>query len=158
MIRKAKINEYRILTQISFNSKGYWNYPDEYFNIWEKELTITQNYILNNDVYVYEQNDCISGYYSLVELQKDLILSGVRIEAGTWLEHMFILPALIRKGIGKKLFLHCIEQCHSKVLKILADPNARFFYEKMGCNFIKEYPSTIEGRTTPYLEYNFKNC
>ena len=30
MIRKAKINEYRILTEISFNSKGYWNYPEEY--------------------------------------------------------------------------------------------------------------------------------
>ncbi len=141
---------------MSFDSKRYWNYPEKYFNIWDTELTITSDYISINDVYVYEENDCIIGYYSIVDLKRDLIVSDIVIEAGTWLEHMFISPQSIRNGIGTKLFWDCIKLCYSKsivTLKILADPNSRGFYEKMGCKFIKDYPSTIEGRTTPYLEY-----
>lgn len=37
-------------------------------------------------------------------------------------------------------------------LGILADSNSRGFYEKMGCVFKREYPSTIKNRTTPYLQ------
>lgn len=161
MIRKANIDENKVLTEISFNSKRYWNYSEDYYKIWDTELTITSEYISVNDVYVYEENDCITGYYSIVELKQDLIVSDIVIEAGTWLEHMFISSSFIRKGIGTKLFLDCIEQCKSKkinTLKILADPNSRGFYEHLGCQFIVEYPSTIEGRTTPYLEYHLNNC
>lgn len=48
MIRKAKPTECETLTDLSFRSKRYWNYPDAYFKVWEKELTITQAYISNN--------------------------------------------------------------------------------------------------------------
>lgn len=41
VIRRAIIAESGDLTSISFASKRYWNYPEEYFNVWEKELTIT---------------------------------------------------------------------------------------------------------------------
>ncbi len=160
MIRRANIIENKFLTEMSFNSKRYWNYPEEYFKIWDTELKITSEDISINDVYVFEENDCIIGYYSIVELRRDLIVSDIVIEVGTWLEHMFISPQSIRNGIGTKLFLDCIKLCNSKsinTLKILADPNSRGFYEKMGCKFIKEYPSTIEGRTTPYLEYHLRN-
>lgn len=160
MIRKANPTEYQTLTNLSFQSKNYWNYPDAYFEIWAKELTITRQYILTNDVYVFDQKSRVTGYYSLVELPCDLMLSNLTIEAGTWLEHMFVLPAYVRSGVGTKLFSHCIHRCKSKhtpVLKILSDPNARLFYEKRGCVFVKDYPSTIKGRTTPYLEYRLKN-
>lgn len=50
-IRQAKPAESGDLTSISFASKRYWNYPEEYFEIWEKELTITPEYIDNNIVY-----------------------------------------------------------------------------------------------------------
>lgn len=36
---------------------------------------------------------------------------------------------------------------------ILSDPNARKFYEKMGCKYQKEYPSTITNRTTSWLVF-----
>lgn len=88
----------------------------------------------------------------------DLKLSNLTIEAGTWLEHMFVLPECIGRGIGTHVFSHCIHRCKSKhisKLKVLSDPNARLFYEKMGCTFVLDRPSTIQGRTTPYLEYRF---
>ncbi len=158
MIRAAKLNEATALTRISFASKGYWNYPQEYFEIWKNELTITPSYIENNDVYIYESGNAIMGYYSVVNLHEDIDISGITIEKGFWLEHMFIEPSHIGKGLGSRLFHHlrkrCIDEGISE-LGILADPNARGFYEKMGCQYVGEYPSTIQNRTTPYLIQRF---
>lgn len=155
MIRPAKKEEAEILTKISFKSKGYWNYPQEYFDIWNNELTISPDYIEKNEVYVYELGGAVVGYYSFVELLEDIEISGIMIKKGFWLEHMFIEPENIGNGIGTKMFDHLRKRCLFKdvnELGILADPNSRGFYEKMGCIFNRDYPSTIKNRTTPYLK------
>jgi GNAT superfamily N-acetyltransferase len=156
MIRRARTDEHHILTSLSFYSKRYWQYPESYYQIWKNELTITPGYIRIHEVYVYEKQQQILAYYSLVRLTETLVTSGVRLDAGVWLEHMFVLPENIGHGIGRALFHHCRDLLAARdihCLKILADPHARGFYEKMGCRIIDEYPSTIEGRTTPYLHY-----
>lgn len=154
MIRSAKKNEAKILTRISFASKGYWRYPQEYFEIWNNELTICPGYIEKNDVFVYELDGLIVGYYSIVELTEDIDVSNIKIKEGFWLEHMFIEPDHIGRGIGSKIFFHMRNHCKTKgieKLRILADPNSKGFYTKMGCEYVKEFPSTIINRTTPYL-------
>ncbi len=160
MMRTAKKNEAEVLTKISFESKGYWNYPQEYFEIWNNELTITPGYIENNDVYVYEIDGAVVGYYSIVEIHEDIDISGIKIQKGYWLEHMFIEPLYIGRGIGSIMFRHlrasCVENGINK-LRILADPNSKGFYEKMGCQYVSEYPSTIKNRTTPYLMLRLQN-
>lgn len=159
MIRKAKIQEADILTKISFGSKGYWGYPKEFYDIWSKELTISSDYIQNNDVFVFERDGKIIGYYSIVELKDNIEISGIRISKGFWLEHMFIEPRSIGKGIGTKMFCHLRKRCGCRginKLGILADPNSRGFYEKMDCEYKREYPSTIKNRTTPYLQLKMR--
>jgi GNAT superfamily N-acetyltransferase len=154
MIRPARDDESHILTRISFASKGYWNYPKEYFNTWKNELTISSDYIFKNDVFLFEDDGAVSGYYAIVQLKEDIEASGIRINKGFWLEHMFILPRHIGQGIGTKMFKHLQERCRTRTicdLGILADPNSRGFYEKMGCKYMGEYPSTIKNRTTPLL-------
>jgi GNAT superfamily N-acetyltransferase len=154
MIRPAKTEEAAVLTQLSLESKGYWRYPKKYFDTWVAELTINVAYIKKNDVYVCQNNGLIAGYYAIIQLDKDLIVSGIRIEKGYWLEHMFVAPRYIGSGIGTKMFDHLRTKCETKginKLKIIADPNARGFYEKMGCHYLEEFPSTIAGRTTPFL-------
>ena len=155
MIRPAAPEEHGTLTEISFASKGVWNYPQAWFDIWESELTITPDYIEKNGVWVIETEAGIVGYYSLTVLEEEILISGIPLPAGTWLEHMFIRPEHLEKGLGRRLFDHALAQCRDlgvTRLGILADPHARGFYEKQGCTFIREYPSTIEGRTTPLLE------
>lgn len=161
MIRSAKTGEHQRLTEISFSAKKYWNYPPEYYVIWEQELTITAGYILSNDVYVLEKSGEVIAYYSLVDLAESQHVSEIEIEAGLWLEHMFVLPDYIGKTIGTRLFAHCAKvgskKNHAK-LNILSDPNSTGFYQKMGCRFVCDYPSTIAGRTTPLLQYTFNRA
>ncbi len=156
MIRKAKTSEAELLTDISFAAKRYWNYPESNFDIWREELTITKKYIDDNAVFVYLQSDRPVAYYSIVQLENDVIINGITITAGLWLEHMFVLPEFIGRGIGREMFKHMtdtLKQYDVRSIGILADPNAKGFYETLGCRYLGEYPSSIEGRSTPYFEY-----
>jgi len=158
-IRKAERNEAQILTELSLASKRHWDYPEKYFKIWQSELTITVDYLSNHNVFVYEFEDCIFAYYSLMTLAEDQLVGKVVIPAGTWLEHMFVHPEKIGKTIGAQLFNHMINVAGNeriRQIQILADPHSRYFYEKMGCRYIKEFPSSISGRTTPYLIFRLE--
>lgn len=154
IIRRAESVEDELLTRISFLSKSYWSYPDEYFQIWKQELTITSGYIEEHEVFVCEVEEEVCAYYSLVQLVEDMLFSGTRLQKGLWLDHMFVLPEHMGRRIGRKLFHHCCTRLAAKeaeCLNILSDPNAEGFYLKMGCVSQGNLPSSIPGRTTPYL-------
>lgn len=157
-IRPATKSDAPTLTVLSFESKRHWGYPQEYFETWKNELTITSEYIHKNDVFVCEEKSKTLGYYSIVELTNDVEFAGIIIEKGYWLEHMFILPVYFGRGIGTSLFAHLRKRCEMRgfaELKILADPHSIGFYLKMGCKYQREYPSSIPGRTTPLLSLHF---
>ena len=149
-IRNAKPSEHEILTQISFAAKRYWDYPQEYFDVWKDELTISEDYIKNNTVFVAEADGEPTAYYSLVEVRQEFMAGKTKVEKGFWLEHMFVLPQFIGKGTGRTMYEHMKEYCRSSSidrLHIFADPNAKGFYERMGAQYAEERPSSIEGRT-----------
>jgi GNAT superfamily N-acetyltransferase len=176
-IRDAEKADASVLTDISFAAKKHWNYPKEFLERWKDELTITESYIENNLVFACEYigtNDTqdierhIIAYFSLFELEKDVTVNisdqAVCFKKGWWLEHMFIAPLWIGRGIGREMFQFVKYLMHGnnltkhphiqfKKLNILVDPNAAGFYEKMGCEYIKEIPSSIPGRTTPLYQY-----
>lgn len=156
-IRRARVDEEETLTKLSFASKRYWQYPEHHYIIWQSELTITPVYLEQNSVYVIEDHDRIIGYYSMSLLEEDFELLGETLNCGYWLDHMFILPDFIGRGIGTKLFAHGHEFCETRGIEtfyLLADPYAKGFYEKMGCRYVRDVPSTIEGRTTPLLQFD----
>ena len=158
-IREALVSDSHTLTEISFTSKRYWDYPYQYFEIQKDELTITPAYIQNNKVYVAEANGKIVGYLSVVEVKNDFWAGKVFVNKGFWLEHIFILPEYIGKSIGTKLVdflkVKCNEMNIDKV-KIFSDPNAKGFYDKLGACYLGESPSSIEGRTVSLYELYIK--
>lgn len=159
MIRKAKTADLTEITQIALSSKQYWNYLEEYFSLWKKELTITEDYYRKNTIYVFVEANRILGFYSLVMLDKEFHYKGEVIDPGLWLDHMFVTPERIGMGIGTTLFKHCIglmKEMGWNTLRILADPHAAGFYRKRGWRYVKDFPSSIEGRTTPLLEFFLK--
>ena len=154
-IRRARPDEHVLLTQISLASKRYWNDPDAYFEVWKDELTITRAYIESNTVFAAETHGGIIGYLSIVHVPKDLMTGSTVVQRGYWLEHLFVRPDLMRRGVGSPLVsfarIWCAQNGIDHLL-IFSDPHARGFYEHLGAVYMGEAASSIPGRTVPLME------
>jgi GNAT superfamily N-acetyltransferase len=70
------------------------------------------------------------------------------------LEHFWILPSYIGRGVGARMFYHAVERLRAdgtRVLRIASDPHAEESYLAMGASRVGDWPSTPRGRTLPLL-------
>ncbi len=155
-IRRAQPSDALFLTSISFGAKRYWNYPEEYFEIWHDDLTITEEYINTNIVYVAQKKDTIIGYFSIVEVKQEYWKGDIFIRQGYWLERIYVRPAYIQSGIGSQLMEYATRYCRENYIETLymySDPHTNGFFERFGAKMIKESLSRIDGRTIFLYEY-----
>jgi len=144
-IIKANTHDYRVLTDITKKSKAYWGYSDEQMRKWSDLLTITEEYIQNNEVYKLIINQSIVAYYSYFEIEKNSVR----------LDNLFVSPENIGKGYGKLLmndFILKIKKSEAQRIILDADPNARKFYESFGFVKIGEIGTSIKDRFLPIME------
>lgn len=137
-IRKASTEDADSLTHIAHEAKRYWGYPEHWIRHWQNDLTITPEYIENNQVFVAEAGDALVGFYAL-------IFSNEKAE----LDHLWVMPGHIGTGVGKQLFIHAMRSAAGSdvgAVEILADPNAEGFYQKMGAYRIGEHISEIDSQ------------
>lgn len=137
-IRPAHPDEAETLTAIAHAAKRHWGYPEAWIEQWKTDLTITNDFIANNEMFVAIVNDEIAGCGALV-------IEGKQAE----LEHMWVQPKHIGSGVGRALFATLRERARElKVsgLEISSDPNAEGFYERMGATRIGEVRSQIYGQ------------
>lgn len=137
-IRKADSGEAERLTQIAHEAKQHWGYPEHWIKHWSADLTISPNFIDQNQVYVAERDNEICGFYALS-------VEGSKAE----LEHMWVVPAFIGSGVGKELFLDAMDRSTAmnvRQVEITSDPNAAGFYERMGASRSGEVLSEIDGQ------------
>ena len=149
MIIKKSTSELHVkLTEISFVSKKYWNYSDEWMEIWKDDLTITENFIINNYVYHLE-NDAneIVGFYAFVKFDNYIEL-----------DSLFVSPEYIGKGFGNLLmtdFLSKVREIDFNYKKLKAEPFAEIFYKKYGFETVElQLSSKIENRYLPIMIKN----
>ncbi|CAN5679991.1 GNAT family N-acetyltransferase [soil metagenome] len=139
IVREALREEAAALTQIALDAKRHWGYPEHWIQHWQEDLTISSDFISNNQVYVAEREGEIIGFYALaVEDQK------------AELEHMWVSPKYIGTGVGKELFIHSIQIAagyNVSEVMISADPNAEGFYQRRGARRIGEVTTEIDGQT-----------
>ena len=145
-IRPATAADATQLTQIAQEAKRYWGYPEHWLEHWREDLTITADFVNQNDVFVAENEGTVVGFYGL-------ITKGSTAE----LDHLWVSPAHIGRGVGKELFLHAMQLAATRNLAnvhIIADPNAEAFYRKMGATRVGESVSELDGkpRVLPRLE------
>ena len=148
-IRRATPDEAEALTALAHAAKRHWGYPEEWIDHWRTDLTITSDFIAANEVFVATVDNEIAGCCALV-------LS----ESLTELEHLWIDPKHMRKGVGRELFEHTkrrAEELGSNTLELSADPNAESFYERMGAKRIGEVPADVLGqsRVLPRMRIQF---
>jgi GNAT superfamily N-acetyltransferase len=146
-IRRAQPDEAAVLTEIAHAAKCHWGYPENWIEYWKDDLTITADFIANNEMYVATIDENIVGCCALVVT-----------ESLAELEHMWIRPAYMGTGVGRALF-HQIagraRQLDAPGLELSADPNAEGFYQRMGATRIGEVRSQIEGqpRVLPRMRF-----
>ncbi len=149
-IRHAVPEDADQLTRIAFAAKRHWDYPEEWMQLWIPALTISAEYILENEVWVAVENEKLVAYYSLKNVSRIANPTYSPDPYDLWLDNLWVLPEFIGLGIGKQLFQHALERSRARgfsILKIEADPNAQSFYEKLGARQIGEHYGEVDRQT-----------
>src|SRR5580765_1280738 len=137
-IRQGKPAEATTLTAIAHAAKRHWGYPEEWIQKWQTDLTITPDFITDNQVFVAIVSDEIVGCCALVVG-----------DSSAEIEHMWIKPEYMGSGVGRALFIHVRDRAtelHLPALELSAAPNAEGFYERMGAARIGEVRADMGGR------------
>jgi GNAT superfamily N-acetyltransferase len=137
-ILRARPEDADTLTRIAFAAKAHWGYPDHWMERWREDLTVTPEYVQQNEVHAAFVEEQPAGFYALVG-------EGRRIE----LEHLWVLPERMGEGVGRALLEHALRTAASLgagVVGIEADPNAEGFYRRMGARRVGEIVYEIDGR------------
>ena len=143
-LRPARPEEGAELTELCLRSKAVWGYDDAFMAACRKELTLTPAAILASQVQVAELDGRLAG---LAEVKS----SGDTAQ----LEKLFVEPAMLRTGTGRKLLEWAkatARAAGATALVIEADPDAAEFYRRMGAVDDGHVPSgSIPGRLIPRL-------
>jgi len=122
--RRALVADAVMLSGIARAAKQYWGYPPDWMEAWSEALTITPEYLQTQPVCVAELEGQVVGFFGLREA-----------EDGWHLEHLWVRPAFVRRGLGRKFFTEArrlARQAGATELRIKSDPNAEAFYLRMG--------------------------
>jgi GNAT superfamily N-acetyltransferase len=149
-IVRAKPEDAEALTQIAHAAKRHWGYPDRWIEAWRDILTMRPEFIAANVAYCAMEEDRAVGFY-LLTTEND----------GIHLDHLWILPAAMHRGIGRALFEHAVAQTRDlgfRKIKIEADPNAEGFYQRVGACRVGVNSTEMDGqpRELPLLEFRIQ--
>jgi GNAT superfamily N-acetyltransferase len=142
-MRRARPADADQLTRIAHAAKRHWRYPEALMRGWRADLTVTPEHITAAPFYCATRGATVLGFYAL---------SGRR--ARRELEHMWVQPQHLGRGIGRHMFRHLrrvLRRAGVERLRIAADPNAVEFYRRMGATPAGSVASTPPGRRLPVL-------
>jgi GNAT superfamily N-acetyltransferase len=143
-IRRAQPADAAVLTSLALTSKAVWGYDASFMAACRAELTITSESIVRQPTHVIERQDQVLGFYQLR-------IDGAVAEVAQF----FIAPAMLRRGLGRRLWAHLDQTARTagaRRLEVDSDPHAEAFYQAMGMRRIGTAPSgSIAGRMLPRL-------
>lgn len=147
-IRRAMEDEAERLSALALRSKGHWGYPAAVLDGWRGELAIGAADIRSDQVFAAVEDGELLGFYSL------------RVAPGAWeLNHLWVLPEHMRRGVGRALLAHAMETAlrgGAPEIVVDADPHAERFYLDHGADRRGAVPARIPGqpeRVRPQLAF-----
>ena len=131
------------LSEIARLAKAHWDYPAEWLDRWRNELTLTEAWVRENEVYAAMLGDRVVGLYAL-EGELPLLQ----------LEHFWVLPDWIGRGVGRRLLEHALERARARgalTLEVDSDPNAEGYYLRLGGRRVGQLPAPMPGAPDRFL-------
>ena len=146
-IVRAMPEDAAALTEIAHAAKRHWGYPENWIAAWRDVLTMCPEFIATNVAFTAIDEARAVGFYVLTKEDDEIHL-----------DHLWVVPAAMRRGIGRALFEHAAAEARKlgfDSIRIEADPNAEEFYKRMGAIRVGARVRHVEGeeRTLPLLEY-----
>lgn len=146
-MRLAVSSDAATLTALAYAAKASHGYPEDWMDMWRKELEITPTMISELHCIVAESNgECVG-----------MAVGDVRRAPEGQLEHMWIRPDMHGRGVGGQLFEAVTQWCAlqgCRTVRIESDPGAARFYEKQGAVRAGSVPAPMPGaldRVLPVL-------
>ena len=136
-LRRAVADDAAALTAIAFSAKRSWGYPETWLHAWAAGLTATPELIDGFPAFVALLDERIAGWTALRIQNTD-----------AHLEHLWIDPPAMRRGLGRALFQHAesvARAAGAHRLFILSDPHAESFYRRHGAHFLRHEPAPVNG-------------
>jgi GNAT superfamily N-acetyltransferase len=125
VIRRARPEEGERLRGIAAAAKGFWGYDAALVRSWAASLDLTPGRLAAAHAFVAEADGRAIGWAEVLPPARGVCV----------LEHLWVEPAWVRRGVGSQLFRHAAGQARglgATAMEWEAEPNARGFYARMG--------------------------
>jgi N-acetylglutamate synthase-like GNAT family acetyltransferase len=117
--------------------------------LWKIDLEITKDYILQNKVVkVFDAENFIGFFAVIADKENNAVI-----------DHFWIKPEMIKQNYGREIFSYVTKYISSsgyKRLTLIAEPNTKGFYEKMGGEITGQFESLISKRYLDVYEFPIK--
>lgn len=150
-VRRALPQEAPLLGELALRSKGHWGYDADFLETCRDDLALSPEEVESSLVYVsLNSGGGLTGFYRLVPQDAGL----------AELDSLFVEPAAIGQGVGRRLWEHAVEVARSLGLaafEFQSDPHAEGFYVAMGAQRCGESESTVTpGRMLPLMCFSLR--
>ena len=146
-IRFAIEGETHLLSELASRAKSYWPYDEEYLRLCRSVVHVTPEDIRRWPFKVAAEGETRCGFLAMCEVQGEKML-----------DHLWIDPRYIGKGLGRILFMEGVASAKEMgwtSFTIASDPYAEGFYLKVGARRIGERESKIKkGFFLPLLKFS----
>jgi GNAT superfamily N-acetyltransferase len=147
-VARATADQAPTLTAIALAAKRHWGYPERWLEAWTADLTVTAQYLASHPCYAAVHDGEAVGFHALV------MAAG---EPRARLDHLWVRPDWIGRGLGRVLFQHAMATAAAAGASHVwfdAEPHAEPFYLHMGARRIGERRGQVEGqpRLLPVME------
>ena len=111
MVLPAKPDDAPTLTAIALIAKRHWGYPAAWMAEWEPGLRVTPEFIAANETFAAWSDDGeaekVLGWAALV----------VADNGEAWLEHLWVQPEAMGRGVGRFLFDYAVARARGAGLR-----------------------------------------
>lgn len=128
-------------------SKRASGYSNDLMELWKSDLEVSHQYILDNKVVKVFDHKIFIGFFA-IKLAENNIAE---------IDHLWLIPDKMKRGYGRLIFQYIFEYLKEnghRRATLIAEPNAKGFYEKMNGKVIGQFQSKVSGRFLDIYNFN----